>query len=131
MYTINRAASTFIAMSASMNCTHWKSAMRLPNCLRSLVYAIAASSAPCAIPTACAPIVGRVWSSVANAVLKPVLGSPMIRSPGMRQFSKYSSVVGEPLMPSLRSFAALQSSGEHLGVYLRAAGRGDAGRGPQ
>src|ERR1700754_1220738 len=28
----------------------------------------------------------------------------MIRSPGMRQFSKYSSVVGEPLMPSLRSF---------------------------
>src|SRR4029079_14719891 len=27
----------------------------------------------------------------------------MIRSPGMRQFSKYSSVVGLPLMPSLRS----------------------------
>ncbi len=30
------------------------------------------SSAPCAMPTACAPIVGRVWSSVASAVLKPV-----------------------------------------------------------
>ncbi|TDZ74501.1 hypothetical protein DE4586_04698 [Mycobacteroides salmoniphilum] len=27
----------------------------------------------------------------------------MIRSPGIRQFSKYSSVVGLPLMPSLRS----------------------------
>ncbi len=90
-------------MSASMNCTPWKSLIGLPNCLRSLVYAIAASSAPCAIPTACAPMVGRVWSSVCSAVLNPVPGSPMIRSPGMRQFSKYSSVVGEPLMPSLRS----------------------------
>jgi hypothetical protein len=64
---------------------------------------MAASSAPCAMPTAWAPMVGRVWSSVASAVLKPVPGSPMIRSPGIRQFSKYSSVVGEPLMPSLRS----------------------------
>ena len=27
----------------------------------------------------------------------------MMRSPGMRQFSKYSSVVGEPLMPSFFS----------------------------
>ncbi|COX55215.1 Uncharacterised protein [Mycobacterium tuberculosis] len=47
---------------------------------------------------------GRVWSNVASAVLKPVPGSPMMRSPGMRQFSKYSSVVGDPLIPSLRSF---------------------------
>jgi hypothetical protein len=35
--------------------------------------------------------------------LNPLPGSSMMRSPGMRQFSKYSSVVGEPLMPSLRS----------------------------
>src|SRR6476620_11413497 len=56
------------------------------------------------MPTAWAPIVGRVWSSVRSAVLKPVPGSPMMRSPGIRQFSKYNSVVGEPLMPSLRSF---------------------------
>src|ERR1700739_448150 len=55
------------------------------------------------MPTACTPIVGRVWSSVASAVLNPVPGLPMIRSPGMRQFSKYSSVVGEPLIPILRS----------------------------
>ena len=103
VYTINRAASTFIAMSASMNCTPWKSLTGLRNCLRSVVYAIAASKAPCAMPTACAPIVGRVWSRLASAVLNPLPGSPMMRSPGMRQFSKYSSVVGEPLMPSLRS----------------------------
>ena len=55
------------------------------------------------MPTAWAPIVGRVWSSVASAVLNPVPGSPMIRSPGIRQFSKYSSVVGEPLIPNFFS----------------------------
>src|SRR5690606_10552928 len=49
-------------------------------------------------------MVGRVWSRVASAVLKPVPGSPTIRSPGMRQFSKYSSAVGEPLIPSFFSF---------------------------
>src|SRR5690349_580691 len=86
-----------------MNWVLWKSAIDLPNCLRSLVYAIDASSAPCAIPTACAPMVGRVWSSVASAVLNPVPGSPMMQSPGIRQFSKYSSVVGDPLMPILCS----------------------------
>ena len=48
-------------------------------------------------------MVGRVWSRVCSAVLKPVPGSPMIRSPGMRTFSKYSSAVGEPLMPSFFS----------------------------
>ena len=88
LYTISRAASIFIAMSASMNCTPWKSLTGLPNCLRSLVYPIAASSAPWAMPTACAPIVGRVWSRLASAVLKPVPGSPMMRSPGIRQSSK-------------------------------------------
>src|SRR5262245_30072043 len=114
VYTIRRAASSFIAISASMNCTAWKSAMALPNCLRSLTYAIAASSAPCAMPTACAPIVGLVWSRVASAVLKPVPGSPMIRSPGMRQSSKYNSVVGEPLMPILCSLAPTAKPGSSL-----------------
>ncbi len=98
-------------MSASMNWTAWKSAIRWRNCLRSLVYAIAASSAPWAIPTACAPIVGRVWSRVASAVLKPVPSSPMIRSAGIRQSSKYSSVVGEPLIPSLRSLGPIAKPG--------------------
>nr|CRL70977.1 hypothetical protein CPGR_00593 [Mycolicibacter nonchromogenicus] len=31
----------------------------------------------------------------------------MIRSPGIRQFSKYNSVVGEPLMPSLCSLGPI------------------------
>ncbi|SLJ82171.1 Uncharacterised protein [Mycobacteroides abscessus subsp. abscessus] len=34
---MRRAASIFIAMSASMNWVFWKSAMAWPNCLRSLV----------------------------------------------------------------------------------------------
>ncbi len=35
-YVSCRADSSFIAMSAIMNCSPWNSAMRLPNCLRSL-----------------------------------------------------------------------------------------------
>src|SRR6478672_8378167 len=66
------------------------------------------------MPTACAPMVGRVWSRVASAVLKPVPSSPMIRSPGMRQSSKYSSVVGEPLMPSFFSLAPTANPGSSL-----------------
>lgn len=46
------------------------------------------------MPTAWAPMVGRVWSRV--AVLNPVPDPLMIRSPGMRQFSKYNSVVANP-----------------------------------
>src|SRR5258708_36735949 len=38
----------------------------------------------------------------------------MIRSPGMRQSSKYSSVVGEPLMPSLRSLGPTVKPGSSL-----------------
>ena len=73
---------------ASMNWTPWKSATALPNWWRSRTYSTAASSAPWAMPTACAPMVGRVWSRVANAVFRPEPGAPMIRSPGMRQSSK-------------------------------------------
>src|SRR5664279_458390 len=37
------------------------------------------------------------------AVANPVPGSPMIRIPGIRQFSKCISRVGDPLIPSFRS----------------------------
>src|SRR5664279_5015444 len=59
-YTSVRAASTSMAMSAIMNCRAWNSASFLPNCLRSLTYAMPTSSAPWAIPIAWAPMVGRV-----------------------------------------------------------------------
>ena len=38
----------------------------------------------------------------------------MMRSPGIRQSSKYSSVVGEPLMPSLRSLGPTTKPGSSL-----------------
>ena len=81
-YTCWRAASVRIAMSAIMNWTPWKSAMAWPNCLRSFTYAMVASSAPCAMPTAWAPMVSRVWSRVRSAVLKPVPSSPTSREAG-------------------------------------------------
>src|ERR671916_836875 len=63
------------------------------------------------MPTAWAPIVGRVKSRVRSAVLKPVPGAPMIRSAGMVQSVKYSSQVGEPLMPILRSLGPTAKPG--------------------
>ena len=56
-------------------------------------------------------MVGRVKSSVRSAVLKPVPGAPMIRSAGMVQSVKYSSQVGEPLMPILRSLGPTAKPG--------------------
>ena len=75
-------------MSASMNWTPWKSATGLPNCLRSLTYPAAKSSAPWAMPTAWAAMVTRVWSRVCIAVAKPVPSAPIIRSAGIRTLSK-------------------------------------------
>ena len=57
------------------------------------------------MPRACAAIVMRVWSRVRSAILKPSPSSPTSRSAGIAQSSKYSSRVGEPLMPSLCSGA--------------------------
>src|SRR5699024_5436641 len=69
------------------------------------------SNAPWAMPSACAPIVGRVWSSVASAVFSPVPAAPTIRSPGIVQSLKWISRVGEPLMPSLLSFGPTENPG--------------------
>ena len=57
------------------------------------------------MPSTCAAIVILVWSRVASAVRRPVPSAPMSRSAGITQLSKYSSLVGEPLMPSLCSVA--------------------------
>ena len=57
------------------------------------------------MPTACAAMVTLVWSRVRRAVLKPVPSAPTSRSAGILQSSKYSSRVGEPLMPSFFSGA--------------------------
>ena len=45
------------------------------------------------MPSACAAIVTRVWSSVRIAVAKPVPSAPMMRSAGIRTLSKYYTVM--------------------------------------
>ena len=51
---------------------------------------------------------------MANAVLNPAPGSPMTLVAGIAQFSKYRSVVGDPLMPILRSLAPTTNPGSSL-----------------
>ena len=67
-----RAASTLMAISASLNPTPWNCQMGLPNMTRSREYFVAYSSAPAAIPSACAPTPGR---DVSNVFLDGVLSS--------------------------------------------------------
>ena len=57
------------------------------------------------MPRACAAIVTLVWSRVRSAILNPWPSSPIRRDAGISQLSKYSSRVGDPLMPSLCSGA--------------------------
>ncbi len=53
----------------------------------------------------------RVWSRVRIAVSKPVPSAPIIRSAGRRTPSRYTSRVGEPLMPSFFSGAPKETPG--------------------
>ena len=75
--------------------------MRCPNCLRSLAYAVATSSAPWAMPTAWAAIPGRLRSNVRMASSNPSPSSPMRFAAGTRTPSNASSAVGLPRMPHL------------------------------
>ena len=63
----------------------------------------AASSAPCAIPTACAAIPGRLRSNVRIASPKPSPSAPILLPAGTRTPSKASSAVGLPRRPILCS----------------------------
>jgi hypothetical protein len=76
------------------------------------------------MPRACAAIVMRVWSSVRSAILKPSPSAPTSREAGISQSSKYSSLVGEPLMPSLCSGAPNENPGSRLDFL----GRGEQQR---
>src|SRR2546427_392400 len=93
--TIRRAACTCIAMSASMNWMPWNAAIGWPNCCRSFAYAAAASSAAWPMPTAIAPVIGRVMSRVRIAILNPSPSSPSRCSIGTAQSVKWSATVGE------------------------------------
>jgi len=65
---------------------------------------MAASNAPWAIPTACAPIPIRPPFSVDSAILNPCPNFPNKFSLGILQFSNTSSIVVEERMPIFASF---------------------------
>ena len=62
--------------------------------------------APWAIPTAWAPMVGRLRSRVCMAMVKPWPSSPILLSTGTRTSSKTTSPVGLPRSPILCSSLA-------------------------
>ena len=68
------------------------------------------------MPSAWAAIVTLVWSRVASAVRNPVPSPPISLPAGITQLSKYSSRVGEPLMPSLCSAAPNENPGSSFSI---------------
>ncbi len=113
-HTKRRAASTSVAMSASIHWIAWSSAMGLPKAWRSFAYASESSRQARAMPTACAAIPIRPPSSVESAILKPWPTSPRRWSSSTRTFSKTSCAVSEPLMPSFCSTRPTVRPGEGL-----------------
>src|SRR6266550_872082 len=103
-----RAASIRVAISASLNCTAWKSSIALPNCRRSAQYLSDSSSALRAIPTPWAPIPSRPASSPSIAYTNPMPSSPSMWPRGTRRSVNAIPAVFDALRPILSSgFAAL------------------------
>src|SRR5882724_3159103 len=98
--TSRRAASSSVAMSAIIQRSAWKSAMGLPNALRSLAYATLSSSAPRPSPTLSAPMVIRPLSRIFKVSTNPPPTSPMRRQSSTKTSSITSSAVSEERMPS-------------------------------
>ncbi len=104
MRTIWRAATSSVAMSASLNCSAWKLAIGLPNCLRSCMYCWACVSAPWAAPTEQVAMLMRPPSRPFIAILKPSPSRPSRWSAGMRTLSKLMVRVGWLFQPIFSSF---------------------------
>jgi hypothetical protein len=92
--TSSRAASIWVATSASACETAWKSRNAFPNASRDRVCAIAASSAASAIPTAPAPTLGRNRLSVVIATRKPPSTEPSTSPSATRTPSSSSVPIG-------------------------------------
>src|SRR3989442_3367531 len=98
-----RAASMRVAMSASLNCTAWKSSIGLPNCLRSAQYLSECSSALRAIATPCAPMPSRPASSPSIAYTNPMPSSPSMWAAGKRRSFNSIPAVFDARRPILSS----------------------------
>src|SRR2546427_399544 len=94
----------------------WNAAIGWPNCRRSFAYAAAASSAAWPMPTAIAPVIGRVMSSVCMAILNPSPSSPSRCSIGTAQSVKWSATVGEQRIPIFLSFLPTAKPGRSFSM---------------
>src|SRR5213593_171495 len=92
-----------VAMSASLNCTAWKSSIGLPNCLRSAQYLSECSSALRAIATPCAPMPSRPASSPSIAYTNPMPSSPSMWAAGKRRSFNSIPAVFDARRPILSS----------------------------
>ncbi len=113
---VPRAASISVAMSATMKATPWKEPIGRPNCSRVWAYGIEASSAPCAMPTASAPIEMRPPSRIRRNSLKPLPCSPSRFAAGTRAPSNSSSPVADACRPSLSSSRPTEKPGVSAGT---------------
>ena len=116
--TSRRAASISSFMRASVNAIAWFSMILRPNCSRSLAYSSAYSYAARAIPSACAPTVGREASKVCIAAWdllflpsrtrarrsSSLSLPPSTYSAGTRQSSRNTSAVCEARSPCFETF---------------------------
>ena len=93
--TICRAATSSVAMSASLNCSAWKSASRCRTAGARAGSARAASSAPCAAPTEQVAMLIRPPSRPFMAMRKPSPSSPRRCLAGTRTSSKVIARVGD------------------------------------
>ncbi len=109
---MRRAAARSVASCATWNWMPWNSAMALPNCFRSLIYPTAASSAPWATPSICAPMPILPSLRVSIAILYPCPTGPMTFWSGTWQPSRISSQVLDARMPSLFSFLPTENPGK-------------------
>jgi len=91
-------------MSATIDWITGCSAIGFPNWTRSRACRVASSSAPCAIPTACAAQKTRFIERVFMRLANPSPSSPMRFSAGTFISSKNSSELTDPRIPIFDSF---------------------------
>ena len=103
-HSISRAASSSVAMSASLNCSAWKSARRLAE-LAALEHVVARrlEAGARAAQRAGADMLRRPPSSPIIAIAKPSPSAPRRLATGTRQSSKITIAVGWVFQPSFFS----------------------------
>jgi len=111
-----RAASSSVAMSASMNWMASYSAIGLPNVCLDCAWRSASSSAAWPMPSACAAMATRPPSSDHIATLKPSFAAPTTCPAGTRTSAKARSMHPRPRTPSESALAVRSMPGVLIGT---------------